>query len=112
MECVVCGKAVSKKARTCSAKCRQAYRRSVTGSVTNVTVDKCDKQSVTGSEYFTDACGTKHKTDYEGRRRDRELLASWAHGDGTPYQERLGILAAQYDVLKGGASYTGYAQSP
>jgi len=53
MECIVCGKAISKKARTCSDKCRQQARRdkaSVTGSVTDVTVGKCDKPSVTSLE--------------------------------------------------------------
>ena len=46
MECVICGVPVSKKARTCSDKCRQALRR----SVTDVTVERCDKPSVTDLE--------------------------------------------------------------
>lgn len=44
MECVVCGIGISKKARTCSSKCRQiASRRSVTEKCDTVTVDRCDK---------------------------------------------------------------------
>ena len=46
MECVVCGTKIGKKARTCSAKCRQRAKR----SVTLVTVDRCDKPSVTDLE--------------------------------------------------------------
>lgn len=51
MNCIVCDKPISKKARTCSVKCRQiASRRSVTPSVTTVTDDRCDKPSVTDLE--------------------------------------------------------------
>jgi len=50
MECIVCGKVISKKARTCSTKCRQRASRSVTASVTDVTVSRCDKPSVTDLE--------------------------------------------------------------
>ena len=52
MECIVCNKSISKKARTCSAKCRQQAKRlrSVTPSVTNVTLVNCDKPSVTDLE--------------------------------------------------------------
>jgi len=52
MNCIVCNEPISKKARTCSAKCRQiaSRQRSVTSSVTPVTVTKCDKASVTDLE--------------------------------------------------------------
>ncbi|KKL68641.1 hypothetical protein LCGC14_2122980 [marine sediment metagenome] len=50
MNCIICDKPVSKKARTCSDKCRKQASRSVTTSVTNVTVDRCDKPSVTDLE--------------------------------------------------------------
>jgi hypothetical protein len=54
MECIVCGTPISKKARTCSAKCRQRARRlgrsKIIRGVTNVTVSKCDKPSMTDLE--------------------------------------------------------------
>lgn len=52
MNCIVCNKPISKKARTCSAKCRQIASRkaSVTKKCDSVTVDRCDKPSVTDLE--------------------------------------------------------------
>ena len=50
MKCVICDKAIGKKARTCSAKCRQQLKRSVTVPVTDVTLANCDKPSVTDLE--------------------------------------------------------------
>ena len=49
MNCVVCDKPISKKARTCSAKCRKQVQRQAP-SVTSVTVRKCDMPSVTTFE--------------------------------------------------------------
>ncbi|KKL48964.1 hypothetical protein LCGC14_2320240 [marine sediment metagenome] len=53
MECVICGKPVSKKARTCGPTCRSKLARSVAkpdGSVADATVDKCCKPSVADLE--------------------------------------------------------------
>ena len=44
-------------------------------------------------------CGKTHPIDFEGRRRDYELLESWANGNGTEYQRRLGMTARDYRPL-------------
>ncbi len=53
MNCIVCDKPIGKKARTCSAKCRkiaQRQRTSVTKRCDTVTVNGCDKSTVTDLE--------------------------------------------------------------
>ena len=32
---------------------------------------------------------------------DQEILDSWADGNGTPWQQSMGVLARQYDVIHG-----------
>lgn len=55
---------------------------------------------------FLDCCGTCHKisikynVDFEGRRKDWQLLSNWYEGKGTLYQQRIGALAMQYSVIK------------
>ena len=51
MECVICGKPISKKARTCSAKCKQElYRRNRNTTVTTVTPATVTSPTVTDLE--------------------------------------------------------------
>ena len=45
---------------------------------------------------ITDACGTEHAIDFAGRRKDYELLESWAEGSGTEQQQSMGKLARNY----------------
>ena len=52
-----------------------------------------------GSTQIVDVCGKAHPIDFEGRRRDYDLLESWANGNGSEYQRRLGMLARTYRPL-------------
>ena len=52
-----------------------------------------------GSTHIIDACGKEHPINFEGRRKDYELLESWANGNGTEYQRQLGVLARAYRPL-------------
>ena len=60
----------------CSDKCRKAQTR--TNEMPNP-----DNVRVEQSRTLTDATGTEHPRDYEGRRADHELLTRWAEGKGT-----------------------------
>ena len=57
-----------------------------------------------GSTCIIDATGKARPIDYEGRCKSHRLLADWADGKGTPYQQALGRLSRQYDIIRG---YTG-----
>lgn len=93
-----CGNEVIGKGRYCSAGCKQAAYRNRTKAITVTLVT--DKPTVTDpcEAYLTDATGQQHKIDYEGRRRDLDLLLSWANGNGTAYQQQLGQLAIAYAI--------------
>ena len=54
-----------------------------------------------GSTVIIDACGKEHPIDFEGRRRDYEMLKSWTKAEGTREQRTLGILARQYSIING-----------
>lgn len=50
-----------------------------------------------------DQQGSTHiKIDHEGRQQVRELLDSWADGNGTEQQQAFGTLGRQYTVIKKG----------
>ena len=57
------------------------------------------RAEVQGSTHIIDACDKEHPINFEGRRKDYELLESWANGNGTEYQRRLGVLARAYRPL-------------
>ena len=63
-----------------------------------------DKGSTSGSTVvertITDACGNVHPIDFEGRRETYNLLESWAKGEGTAYQQTLGLLNRTYTTIK------------
>jgi len=109
-KCLNCGNEFEGRratAKYCSAKCRKlAFR----GAAEEVSVPA----------YLTDAVGGRHKIDYEGRRKDYELLKGWAGGEGTSQQQAIGALARKYSVINGyldkhykqtaqGRRYLGYA---
>ena len=48
----------------------------------------------------------QHPIDYEGRRKDYELLKSWDEGKGTAYQQQLGSTGRMYGVINGYLSKT------
>ena len=103
MVCKWCNKDFKGRGKYCSVKCKQsAYRNRQT-----VTDETVTGQNVTVCETVTDACGNKHPIDYEGRRRDYDLLESWAEGKGTMYQQRLGILSRRYSRSKELGIYLG-----
>ncbi len=52
-----------------------------------------------GSTQIIDVCNKAHSIDFEGRRKDYDLLESWANGNGSEYQRRLGMLARVYRPL-------------
>jgi len=118
--CVNCGIEVEQQGNRpklyCSARCKTAFRRKgsiVTLIETNPIVTSKNASIVTDvpKGYIKDAAGTLHKIDYEGRRKTQKLLDGWAEGKGTPYQERLGKLAQQWDKIIGGSdknTYLGY----
>lgn len=86
-----CSNELSGRQKTyCSDKCRMVQTRT-----DKVEQAKPEQQTRT----ITDACGKEHPIDYEGRRKDYELLESWAEGEGTEYQRRLGMLARHYRPL-------------
>lgn len=97
MKCKQCGnefEAQRSTAQYCSANCRKlAFQENGKVSVPGV--------SVPIPEFITDAAGAQHKIDYEGRRKDYALLKSWVVGKGTESQQQLGLLAQDYDALKG-----------
>ena len=37
--------------------------------------------------------------DYEGRRKDYEMLERWANSEGTEQQRRYGLLARHYRMM-------------
>lgn len=74
-------------AKYCSAKCRKL---AFSGGQDKVSVPV----------YLTDAVGCRHKIDYEGRRKDFDLLESWADGNGTEWQCLMGTLARHYRLTK------------
>ena len=59
-----------------------------------------------------DVNSTKHKIDYEDRRKHFMLLLSWAEGQGDGYQYRLGNTALQYTKSRSVdvASYLGHTE--
>ena len=86
----------------CGAKGRKlAFRAGGKVSVPEVSVPDQAGQPGAIPDSITDACGTVHKIDYEKRRKDHNLLDSWANGEGTPSQQRIGTLDRQDDVVKG-----------
>lgn len=90
MECMNenCSNELAGRQKTyCSDRCRKAQSR---------TEAKPDQ-----SRTLVDACGKIHPIDFEGRRKDREVLESWAKGEGTDYQRSLGILAMKYSQIHG-----------
>lgn len=50
----------------------------------------------------TDTVGKVHPIDFEGRRRNFELLKSWHAGEGAIEQQALGELVQKYSVINGG----------
>lgn len=77
----------------CSDKCRKAQSRTDESRTSKPGQPKSDRP-----KYIKDACGTEHLIDYEGRARTRDILESWADGEGTTYQQNIGKLARHYEV--------------
>ena len=48
---------------------------------------------------FVDAIGQVHPIDFEDRRKDYDLLESWADGKGSEQQRRYGQLARHYRMM-------------
>lgn len=87
--------------RQASKERMRRYRERAKGVTSQgVTVEGVTPDNVIPEVYITDAIGTKHKIDYEGRCKDFNLLLSWANGNGTAYQQLLGQLAMAYHVIK------------
>lgn len=99
-KCLNCGNEFEAKratAKYCSAKCRKlAFQKDGKVSVLGVSVLEQTKPEHKVEQTITDAVGKVHQIDFEGRRRDYELLESWAEGTGTEYQRLLGMLARHY----------------
>ncbi len=107
MKCLSCSNEFEVKrstAKYCSAKCRKLafqqngkgnakleLRLSALQSSAGVLADKMHKDQKEIEEYFAPTTTTLS---------DRELLAHWAAGNGTPYQQDLGMLAEQYRVIE------------
>ncbi len=91
MKCLNCDNEAVGKGKYCSDACKVAYNRNRNRnkSVTDVTVNRT----------VTDACSSERPVDFTGRRKDYELLESWANGNGSESQQRLGALARQYRVV-------------
>lgn len=93
MECVICGKDYEAKRSTslyCGAKCRKlAFQND------GVTVPENGK-GFSVPRTIIDANGTEHPIDFETRRKNHELLESWANEEGSEWQRRLGELARFY----------------
>ena len=90
-----CGNELIGRQKTyCSDKCRMTQSRT----------DKSNKPNpnTKPEQVIIDACGKAHPIDLEGRRRDYELLESWARGEGNEYQRRLGQLARHYEPDESG----------
>ena len=98
-KCVVCGKEYEAKRATskyCSGKCRKlAFQKDRVSVPGNGKVSVPADKPVSVPDMIKDCNGVDHKIDYEGRNADAKLLESWAKGEGTPYQQRLGKLTAQ-----------------
>ncbi len=97
-KCRQCGQEYEAKRATskyCGPKCRKlAFQPDGKISVPDLSVPAANRT-------LTDACGNVHQIDFDGRRKDCDLLKSWSEGKGTPYQKRLGTLARQYSCIKG-----------
>ncbi len=104
-ECVECGKEYEAKRATskyCSPKCRKlAFQADAKVSVP-------DEKQVSVPRTIIDACGNEHPIDFEGRRQTYELLESWAKGEGTAYQQQLGLLNRAYAIVKSKADLNHY----
>lgn len=89
-KCVICGK--DSIGECCSGACRaKKSRRTQERTDRMRTVEAHAAKGV-----IVDARGTEHLIDYEGRRKDYELLESWVEGKGSEYQKRMGLLARHY----------------
>lgn len=82
MKCLSCGNDFEAKrstAKYCSVKCRKlAFQQNGNGNAKGITVLKGQTPGITTI------------------MSDAELLAHWAAGNSTPYQQDLGWLAEQY----------------
>lgn len=97
-----CDNVLTGRQRTfCSDKCRMSQSRTQSRT----------EQTRTVSRTIIDCTGKEHPIDYEGRRKTRALLKSWARGEGSEYQRRLGVLAKTYSVIHNvdEQRYLGYA---
>ena len=91
MKCIICGKECA--GECCSGACRAKKSR--------------QKERAQAHGTIIDCTGRAHKIDYEGRHKNRALLDSWARGEGSEYQCRLGVLAAAYNRVDE-QGYLGY----
>lgn len=112
-ECLNCRSEFEAKratAKYCSAKCRKLafqeyeskckdYKNAKKVSVPDVSVPVGALDPSAEGRIFVYERATG--TDYEGRRKDFELLKSWHNGKGTPRQQMLGLLARKYSVING-----------
>ena len=88
-----------RKRHYCNDACRMAYKRK--SEQTKTEQIKSEHGLADIPDTIVDACGTAHKIDYDKRRKDQDLLDSWANGEGSPFQQRLGTLDRQNDVCQG-----------
>lgn len=65
-----------------------------TMTITQVSQEPTTKPN--GEYILTNSRRGKNIKCFEGRRKDYDLLESWAESSGTEYQRRLGILARYY----------------
>ena len=91
-KCVICGKD-SGNAECCSGACRAKKARR--------TVDGARAEAHAAQRTVVDVTGQQHEIDFEGRRKDQEILDDWAAGKGTLQQQELGKQARKYSVIKG-----------
>ena len=92
MKCMneMCGNGLTGRQTTyCSDKCRMAQTR--TEGEPKQALKATVEQSMTAGAYNVHTITLA---------QDTALLAAWAEGKGTAYQQGLGILSQQYDMIR------------
>ncbi len=105
-KCEICGNEC--KGECCSGACRARKSRRAHGDKAHdndahgdnkAHADERTVEAIPST--IKDCNGVEHEIDYEGRKADDKLLESWADGEGTEYQRRLGVLSMQYSMMNG-----------
>jgi len=94
-KCIECGKeyeAKTVRSRYCSHVCRANANK-----VAQLNTAQPELRNVDDNLTVTLSDGQRFVPDTSGR----DILESWYRGEGTEYQQQLGTLSLQYDILKG-----------